>query len=150
VSELPGRVLALDLGDARIGLALSDPLGITAQPVGKIDSRGVAADLRRIRALIDEHQAVEVVVGLPLRLSGEAGPRAEQAREFARRLAESVPRVSVELWDERLTTAEVERAMIRGNVRRRRRREVIDSLAAVLILQSYLDARSVRGTRSPR
>ena len=150
MSELPGRILGLDLGDARIGLALSDPLGITAQPVGKVDSRGPTADLRQIRAIIAEHQAVEVVVGLPLHLSGESGARAEQAREFARRLGASVPGIAVELWDERLTTAEANRAMISGNVRRRRRREVIDTLSAVLILQSYLDARSIGGKRAPR
>jgi putative Holliday junction resolvase len=150
VSEPPGRILALDLGDARIGLALSDPLGITAQPAGKVDTRGRAADLERIRSIVEEHDAVVVVVGLPLHLSGESGPRAEQAREFARRLAQAAPGVSVELWDERLTTAEAERAMIAGNVRRRRRREVIDSLSAVLILQSYLDARSSRRARPPR
>ena len=150
MSELPGRILGLDLGDARIGLALSDPLGITAQPVGKVDSRGPTADLRQIRAIIAEHHAVEVVVGLPLHLSGESGARAEQAREFARRLGASVPGIAVELWDERLTTAEANRAMISGNVRRRRRREVIDTLSAVLILQSYLDARSIGGKRAPR
>jgi len=144
VSEFPGRILALDLGDARIGLALSDPLGITAQPLGNVDARSPAADVRRVRAIIAEHEVVTVVVGLPLHLSGESGPRAEQARKFARRLADAAPGVSVELWDERLTTAEAERAMIAGNVRRRRRREVIDSLSAVLILQSYLDARSIR------
>lgn len=150
MSELPGRILGLDLGDARIGVALSDPLGITAQPVGKIDSRGPTADLRQIRAIIAEHEAVEVVVGLPLHLSGESGARADQAREFARRLGASVPGVSVELWDERLTSAEANRAMISGNVRRRRRREVIDTLSAVLILQSYLDARSTGETRPSR
>ena len=150
MSELPGRILGLDLGDARIGLALSDPLGITAQPVGKIDSRGPTADLRQIRSIIAEHQAVEVVVGLPLHLSGKSGTRAEQAREFARRLGASVPGIPVELWDERLTTAEANRAMISGNVRRRRRREVIDTLSAVLILQSYLDARSIGGKSAPR
>ena len=144
MSEFPGRILALDLGDARIGLALSDPLGITAQPLGNVDARSPAADVRRVRAIIAEHEVVTVVVGLPLHLSGESGPRAEQARKFARRLADAAPGVSVELWDERLTTAEAERAMIAGNVRRRRRREVIDSLSAVLILQSYLDARSIR------
>jgi putative Holliday junction resolvase len=149
VSELPGRILGLDLGDARIGLALSDPLGITAQPAGKIDSGGTTANLRRIRAFIAEHQVVEVVVGLPLHLSGESGARAERAREFARRLGSALPGVSVEMWDERLTTAEAERAMISGNVRRRRRREMIDTLSAVLILQSYLDARSSVGTKPP-
>jgi putative Holliday junction resolvase len=146
VSEFPGRVLALDLGDARIGVAVSDPLGITAQPAGKIDSRGARADLKRVRELVDELDAFEVVVGLPLSLSGEHGPRADHARKFAQRLEASLPGISVTLWDERLTTAEVERAMVSDNVRRKRRREVIDSLAAVLILQSYLDGRSTSGT----
>lgn len=142
--ESPGRILALDLGDARVGLAISDPLGLTAQPAGRLDCRGRASRLRRLRELIAEHGVVRVVVGRPLRLSGAVGRAAEAASAFAAALAEADPAIAVEMWDERLTTVEVERAMISDDVSRRRRREVVDSLSAVLILQSYLDARAFR------
>ena len=142
--EPPGRTLALDLGDARVGLAISDPLGLTAQPAGRLDCRGRDRRLRRLREIIAEHGVVRVVVGRPLHLSGAVGRSAEAASAFAAALAEAHPAIAVEMWDERLTTVEVERAMISDNVSRRRRREVVDSLSAVLILQSYLDARAFR------
>ncbi len=147
----PGRLLALDLGDVRIGMAISDPLGITAQPLphleaGKLGTRRLAA---RVATEARRHEAVGVVIGLPLLLSGEEGTRAQKSREFAAALTPQLPGVAVHLWDERLSTVEVERVMIAGNVRRRRRREKIDSLAAVLILQGFLDARCAVGpTRS--
>ncbi len=147
----PGRILALDLGDVRIGLALSDPLGITAQPLphltaGKLGTRRLAG---KVAQEARRREAVEVVIGLPLLLSGEEGVRAEKAREFAETLQPMLPGVVVHLWDERLSTVEVERVMIAGNVRRDRRRQKVDSLAAVLILQGFMDARSAAApTRS--
>jgi putative Holliday junction resolvase len=146
VSETPGRILALDLGERRLGLAISDGLGVTAQPVEKLQSLGRARDVRQVRDIVEQRDVVKVLIGDPLHLSGAIGARAEHARRFAASLAAVLPGVEVELWDERLTTAQIEREMIAGNVSRRRRREVVDSLAAVLILQSYLDARSARGT----
>ena len=139
-----GRLLALDLGEARIGLALSDLLGITAQPLPALQRVGSRKDLHKLGALVEEHEVATVVVGLPLKLSGEKGPEAAAAREFAARLERHVGRARVVLWDERLTTVQAEREMIRGDVRRRRRREKVDSMAAALILQSYLDAREAR------
>lgn len=136
------RVLALDLGDARIGLALSDPLAIAAHPIGSLPRTKAGGDARRIRELVNEHGVATVVVGYPLHLSGRRGARAVDAEHFVRRLREILPGIGVELWDERLTTAEVERLMIGDDVRRRRRRQVVDSLSAVVILQSFLDARS--------
>jgi len=141
VSSEPGRLLGLDLGEARIGLALSDPLGLTAQPFETLERVGARRDLQRLVELIRERGVTTVVVGLPLRLSGEEGPAAKSARSFARRLAGRLEGVDVELWDERLTTALAERTMISGRVRRARRRERVDTVAAALILQSYLDAR---------
>ena len=135
-----GRVLALDLGDVRIGLALSDELGITAQPAGCLARSGGRSDLKAIRVLVEEHGVSRIVVGLPLLLSGEEGTRAQGARETADRLRRTLPGIAVELWDERLTTAEAERVMIADGVRRKRRRETIDAMAAVLILQSWLGA----------
>ena len=132
-------MLALDLGDARIGLAVSDELGITAQPLGYLASTSKRADLHAIAMLVEEREVTRVVVGYPLLLSGEEGSRACEARETAERLRKTLV-VPVELWDERLTTAQAERELVGDGVRRSRRRKVIDSLAAVLILQSWLGA----------
>lgn len=134
------RVLGLDLGDKRIGVALSDPLGWTAQGLAVIASAGgTKSDLRRIKELAAKHEVEKVVVGLPLNMDGTAGPRAEKARVFADRLAGALG-LPVELWDERLTTAQAERLLINADVKRAGRRQVIDKIAAVLILQNYLDA----------
>jgi putative Holliday junction resolvase len=135
-----GRILGLDLGDARIGLALSDPLGITAQPAGVLASRGERRDVQGVRELVERHGVTRVVVGRPLLMSGEVGEQAARADAFAARLRGALSGIDVDMWDERLTTVEVERAMIAANVRHKRRREVADALSAVLILQSYMDA----------
>jgi putative Holliday junction resolvase len=135
------RVLALDLGDRRVGYALSDPLGLTAQPAGEFESRSPNRNVETVRGLVTSHDVGRVVVGHPLLLSGESGERAEQARRFADLLRRSVPGIEVDLWDERLTTREAERVLVSGSVRRGRRREVVDRMAAALLLQSYLDAK---------
>jgi putative Holliday junction resolvase len=140
VTSGEGRILALDLGDARIGVALSDPLKLTAQPQDNLPRVGPRKDIERVRELVETHSVERVIVGNPLRLSGEAGTRSAQAAEFAERLRARLRDVPVELWDERLTTAEAERVMIAGNARRERRKRAVDGLAAVLILQSWLDA----------
>jgi putative Holliday junction resolvase len=144
VIETRGRCLALDLGERRIGLALSDALGFTAQPLPPFVRVGPRKDLEALAAIVARHDVGRVVVGLPLLLSGEAGEAARGAREFAERLRARLPGVEVELWDERLSTAEAERAMIEGGARRRERQRSIDSVAAALILQGYLDARAAR------
>jgi putative Holliday junction resolvase len=145
VSGERGRILALDLGESHIGYALSDPLGITAQPAGSLDARGPKADVRAVLALVREHAVLRVVVGHPLLLSGKPGANAAKAEAFAARLRAGAGDVEVELWDERLTTREAERALISANVRRAKRRQVVDSMAAALLLQSYLDAHAPAG-----
>jgi putative Holliday junction resolvase len=140
-------VLALDLGDARIGVALSDPLGLTAQPLRTLASRGARNDLRCVAELVEAHDVGTVVIGWPLHLSGREGDRAERAKAWARRLAGRLPGVDVQLWDERLTTVEAERAMLEADVSRERRRANVDRLAATLILQSFLDARAAEAER---
>jgi putative Holliday junction resolvase len=135
------RVLAIDLGDVRIGLALSDPLGLTAQPLDTLEVGGRRRTLNRVTELVRELDVGTVVVGLPLLLSGEEGDRATAARQWAAELEARIPGVQVQLWDERLTTAEAERTMISGDVRRRARRSKVDQVAAALILQGYLDSR---------
>jgi putative Holliday junction resolvase len=138
------RCLGLDVGERRIGVALSDPLGWTASPLPTVERVSWKKDLARIRALLEEHSVACVVVGLPIRMDGTPGERAERTLEFVKRL-QATTKVPVVTWDERLTTKEAERRMIEDDVRRKRRREVIDGIAASLILQGYLDYRSAGG-----
>jgi putative Holliday junction resolvase len=142
VPDGPGRILAFDLGEARIGVALSDSLGITANPLEALECIGPRKDMERLVSLVRAHDVSKVVVGLPLLLSGEEGDAAVEARRFAVRLQKRLGEVDVELWDERLTTVEAEKTLISAGVKRRKRRQVVDGLAATLILQSYLDSRS--------
>ncbi|HEX6851481.1 MAG TPA: Holliday junction resolvase RuvX [Candidatus Polarisedimenticolaceae bacterium] len=140
-----GRRLALDLGDRRIGLALSDPTGVLASPHGLIERRSWRRDVEAVAAIVREHEVVEVVVGWPRTLSGDVGERAQLAEEFAQRLRTRLG-VPVVLWDERLTTVEAQRTLIAGGVRRERRRQVVDAMAASLILQGYLEAQRSSST----
>jgi putative Holliday junction resolvase len=135
-----GRVLGLDLGDVRIGVAISDPDRRLAVPVGTVRT-GAPKDLRAIADLVAENGVSLVVVGHPLLLSGEAGTRAHHAEAFADALR-SVLEVPVVLHDERLSTAEAERALREAGVRGRDRRRSVDRSAATVILQSYLDGSS--------
>ena len=132
-----GRVLGLDLGDVRIGVAISDPERRMAVPMGTVRT-GAPADLRAIAELVREHDVVLVVVGLPLRLSGERGSAAAKAEGFADALR-AVLDVPVVLQDERLSTVEAERALREGGVSGPVRRAVVDRSAATVILQAYLD-----------
>ncbi len=134
------RILGLDVGDVRIGVAVSDALGITAQAVTTIQRKGQPEDVRRIQELLAEYEAAALVVGLPLNMDGNDGPQAQKVRAFADALKSSLD-AEIVFWDERLTTAEARRVLIEGGMRRKKRKSVIDQLAAVLILQSYLDAR---------
>jgi putative Holliday junction resolvase len=138
------RCLGLDLGDRRIGVALSDPLGIAASPLPPLERVGPRRDLQGIRNLVETHEVGRVVVGLPIRMDGTRGVRAEAALEFAERLR-AVLAVPVETWDERLSTVEAERRLVEADVRREHRRRVVDGVAASLVLQSYLDYRNAGG-----
>lgn len=138
------RVMGLDYGERRIGVALSDPLGLTAQPLVTVERTSLDADLGVLADLVREHDVRRVVIGLPLSLKGERGERARAAEGFGRRLARASG-VPVEAWDERLTSVQAERALLEGDMRRSRRREVIDRAAAMLILQSWLDAHPDQG-----
>jgi putative Holliday junction resolvase len=136
------RALGIDLGDVRIGLAVSDPLGCIAQPLESLQRVGPRKDLHRVAQRVRDLEVTLVVIGLPLLLSGEEGEQAGKVREFTAGLERHLRGVPIEYWDERLTTAEAERTMISGGVSRRRRKSAVDSVAAALILQGYLDARS--------
>jgi putative Holliday junction resolvase len=138
-----GVRLGIDPGDARIGVARSDPTGFLATPVETV--RRGQGDLRRIARLVRDEAAVEVVVGLPRSLSGGEGPAAAKTREFAARLAAKIAPVTVRLQDERLTTVSAE-AMLRDRGKKgAARRAVVDQAAAVLILQHALDTERATG-----
>jgi putative holliday junction resolvase len=136
----PGRVLGLDLGDARIGLAISDDGRRMAVPLGTVRT-GAPADVRAIAELVAEHEVTLVVVGHPLMMSGEAGERAHLAERFAEALGTILP-VEVSLQDERLSTAEAERALREAGASGRDRRQSVDRSAATVILQAWLDAQT--------
>lgn len=141
----PGRRLGVDPGDARIGVAVSDPTGFLATPVETL-KRG-KGDLRRIQRIAEEHQVIEVVVGLPRSLAGSEGPAAAKVRDFATQLARRVAPVPVRLCDERLTTVSAEAILRERGKKGAKRREVVDQAAAVLILQHALDTE--RGSGRP-
>ncbi|MFQ6132539.1 MAG: Holliday junction resolvase RuvX [Armatimonadota bacterium] len=141
------RVLCLDVGERRIGVAVSDALGLTAQPLTVLGRQGLEADVEAVCRLAHEQQAEVTVVGLPVTLSGAEGQSAEMVREFGRAL-EAQASATVEYWDERFSTAEAERAMRAGGADARGQRGVVDKVAAALILQSYLDAKRRAGDES--
>jgi putative Holliday junction resolvase len=134
-----GRVLGLDLGDARIGVAISDPGRRLAVPLGTVQT-GAPHDLKALAAMVREHGVTELVVGHPRSMSGRAGPRAKLAERFADALGTAL-RLPVHLQDERLSTVEAERALRAAGAGGRARRRVVDRSAATVILQAWLDAR---------
>lgn len=142
-----GRLIGLDYGSKRIGVAVSDELGVSAHPVGEIRRTSAARDLDAVAGYVEEYEAEGVVVGLPRNMNGTLGPAAEKVIAFASRLRSRLD-VPVETWDERLTTAEAERVLIGADLSRKRRREVIDRMAAVLILQGFLDRRRTLEARA--
>lgn len=132
------RILALDVGDRRVGVALSDPSGTLASALTVIERSARERDLRKIAALADEYQVTQIVVGLPRRMDGTVGEQAEKVQSFARSLQRVVTQPVI-FWDERLTTAAAEKMMIEAGMKRAKRRARIDAAAAALILQGYLD-----------
>lgn len=134
------RIVGLDVGDRRIGIAVSDELGMIAQPIGTLSSTGWGPDVRYIKNLADSYSARHVVCGLPQQLNGSEGIQAEKVRAFGNQLEKAG--LFVEYWDERLTSVSAERALLEGGLSRKERKAHIDKTAAALILQSYLDANS--------
>lgn len=135
------RMMGLDYGDATIGVAVSDLLGITAQGVETIRRKDEESDFKRLGELIQEKTVTTIVVGFPKNMNNTVGPRGEASIAFAEKLKERFPACKVELWDERLTTAAARRTLIEGDVRRENRKKSIDMLAAVLILEGYMSAK---------
>jgi putative Holliday junction resolvase len=142
------RILGLDVGDRRIGLAISDPLGFTAQPLFTLHRSGRKADLKSIARVLRKHGVREAVVGNPLHMSGDQSPQAAKAQAFAEELRAEFG-ITVHLWDERLTTTEAHRHLDdAGRPGGRERKGIIDQVAAVLILRSFLEARDNLRDRS--
>ena len=142
------RVLGLDVGDRRIGVAMSDPLGLTAQRLTVVERRSLAADVQAIGALIAQHGVGLLVVGLPLTLRGASGPQAKKVEAFILALQRRHP-VPVEWIDERLSTVEGQRMLRDTGTSRRRRGEMIDQVAAQLILQQFLERQRGPETTPP-
>ncbi|NLB18583.1 MAG: Holliday junction resolvase RuvX [Syntrophomonadaceae bacterium] len=140
------RILALDVGTKRIGTAVSDPLGITAQGLGVIERRNLESDLQVLRRIIEEQGVTSLLLGLPLNMNGTLGDKAREVQELGDRLAQEFGLV-VEYQDERLSTKAVEGTLISADVSRRKRRKVVDKLAAVFILQGYLDRKGHQNNR---
>jgi putative holliday junction resolvase len=142
------RWLSLDLGKVRIGVALSDPLGLTAQPLLVLKSAGTQQDIIAIGKLVNEHEVTQVIVGLPFNMNGTESSTTQKVRDFTEKL---LKRLSVPVYyvDERLTSKQAERLMIEGNVRREERRQKIDKVAAALILQSALEGTLLIPVKKP-
>lgn len=135
---LDGRIMGLDIGDKTIGVAVSDIMGLTAQGVTTIKRVGKKKDIEEIKKIILERQVNKIVSGLPKNMNGTIGTQGEKVQKFCELLKQET-NLPIEFWDERLSTVAAERSLIEGNVRRENRKKVIDMLAAVIILQGYLD-----------
>ena len=138
---IKNRVLALDLGKKRIGLALSDELGVTAQGLETLQRTNIREDLARISQLVAEQDVSLILIGNPLHMSGREGRQAEYARDFGQRL-KAASGVGVEYWDERLTTVAAQRVLRESGISIEKRAKAVDRLAAVILLESYLDSRN--------
>ena len=133
------RIMGLDVGDKTIGVALSDPLGWTAQGLETIRRIGIKKDLKRLEEIIREYDVDKIVVGLPKNMDGSIGPQCQKVLKFNERLGRRFNNIEIIQWDERLTTVSAERTLLEADVSRKKRKEVIDKIAAVHILQGYLD-----------
>lgn len=133
------RIMGLDVGEKTIGVAVSDSLGMTAQGVDVIRRSNPHDDVVRLHEMAQKYEVEHIVIGFPKNMDGTIGPRAKQCERFASELKRRLE-LPVTLWDERLSTVSAERTLIAGDVSRKRRKRVIDKVAAALILQTYLDA----------
>jgi putative pre-16S rRNA nuclease len=135
------RILAIDHGSRRIGIAVSDEMKMIAQPLEFIPAEPFAAFLVRLQELLREKEVELILVGMPRNMDGSYGPAAQKVEEFVTALKSQVS-VPIKTWDERLTSAQANRILIQGNVRRDKRKEKVDKMAAAILLQSYLDGLS--------
>lgn len=140
------RLLGLDVGEVRIGVAVSDPLGKTAQPTTVIVRKNIQADTEELHKIIKQYHIEKVIVGLPLNLDGSLGVQGEAVKSFAGEVEGKID-IPLEFYDERLTTRAARKVLLEGNTSRARRKKVVDKLAAALILQGYLNSKEGQGSR---
>ncbi len=133
------KILALDLGDSRIGVAVSDEMHIIANGLETYSRQNLSCDLMHIADLCSKHNVGEIVIGLPINMDGSEGERVQKSRQFGELLSKQLPDVKIEYIDERLTTISAERVLLEADVSREKRKKVIDKVASTIILQSYLD-----------
>ena len=138
------RVMGLDIGEKRIGIAFSDLLGFTAQGHSVYARRQEEEDIAYLAGLAKERDVSRIVFGLPKNMNGTEGPQAEKVRAFAKSVSEAAPDATIAFWDERLTTVAAHKVMIEADMSRNKRKKKVDQLAAVLILQGYLDHLQIR------
>ncbi|MGO1368267.1 MAG: Holliday junction resolvase RuvX [Senegalia sp. (in: firmicutes)] len=136
------RLLGLDVGDRTIGVAVSDPLGLTAQGIKTIRRTGIKNDLKEMLNIIEEKNVSKVVIGLPKNMNNTLGPQGEKVKKFAEKLKSKID-IEIVYQDERLSTVSATRTLIEADVSRKKRKDVVDKLAAIYILQTYLD--TIRG-----
>lgn len=142
------RVLCLDVGSKTIGVAMSDPMGWIAQGIKTIRRGPTDADCRDLKKMIEENEVLKIIVGLPLNMNGSEGPQVSNIRRFVEEMQKVIPDIPVEFWDERLSTVAAERSLLEADLSRAKRKEVINHMAAVFVLQGYLDAQreeTIRG-----
>jgi len=133
------RYLGLDVGDATIGVAVSDLLGLTAQGVETVRRKNSKDDFARLKEIADIYETNAFVIGLPKNMNGTEGDRAEMVRKFADELLKVIPGAEISFWDERLTTVAAHKTLIEADMSRRKRKKVVDKMAAIFILQGFLD-----------
>ncbi|RXH55001.1 putative Holliday junction resolvase YqgF [Granulicella sibirica] len=144
-----GRVMALDVGTARVGVALTDPLGYTAQPLLTLWRKGRGEDMRSLLRLVRKHEIVRIVVGNPLHMSGDVSPWAKKVQEFADELGRRAA-VPVEMWDERLSSVAAHEILDEAGHDKRDRKDIIDQVAAVVILRGWMEVREQAAARAAR
>lgn len=133
------RILGLDVGDRTIGVAVSDPLGFTAQGITTIRRKNIEKDLEELKKICDEYGVESIVAGLPKNMNGTLGPQSEKVINFCDLVKENI-NLPISMWDERLTTVAANRAMLEGDLSRAKRKKIVDKIAAIYILQGYLDS----------
>ncbi|MDO5707736.1 MAG: Holliday junction resolvase RuvX [Andreesenia angusta] len=138
-----GRIIGLDVGDKTIGVSVSDPLFITAQGIKTIFRNGIKKDLEELRRIILEYEVEKAIIGLPKNMDNSLGFQGEKVMKFSEKFKREFPEIDIEFIDERLTSVSAERVLIEGEMRRNKRKKVIDKVAAVYILQMYLDKKVI-------
>ena len=133
------RIMGLDVGDRTIGVAVSDPLGFTAQGITTVRRKSIESDLEELKKICNEYQVDTFVVGLPKNMNGTLGPQGEKVQSFCEVLKEAID-IPIKMWDERLTTVAAHKAMLEADLSRAKRKKLVDKIAATYILQGYLDS----------